>query len=204
MIEKRFLFELPAMIANATEGNEVACANIIWYYKKMICAGETPRDDVIEYLLSALSDLSESEQKRIAKSLGIKLQKDIASQLLESLPRMTRAVTKRLVKKLSSINGRRCANHETEIDRIEVGAEVARLLTKYKDEGSTDYQELKRLGVEPKKKAIADIAEKYHHGNATIKRAYGLFVKYDKMGCIDEKGNFIINDYNSILAENKK
>jgi len=52
MVDKRFLHELPAIIANAREGNKIACLNIIQYIKEMTIKCETPNGEAVRYLQS--------------------------------------------------------------------------------------------------------------------------------------------------------
>jgi len=209
MVDKRFLHELPAIIANAIEGEDreykkIACLNIIQYIKEMTIKCETPNAEAVQYLISALSDLSQSEKERLAKALSVPIDEASPARLLESLPKLSAAATERLVEKLTAEIGRKKLSHENELGNIKIGSEVAKLHAKYKDRNSLHYEETRKLGLEPKERAISEVAEKRNKSKSKIKRMYSLFKFYQDMGSIDEYGKFIIIKYAFILPDQKK
>ena len=70
----KFLYNLPAIIANADEGDEISCFNILQYIRHSYHFGNNLADEVIEYIRSSFSRLSKSEIERLA--MGILAQSD--------------------------------------------------------------------------------------------------------------------------------
>lgn len=209
MVDKRFLHELPAIIANATQGEdrelrETAYHIIIRYIKEMASNSDTPNADVAHYFISALSDLSPSEIERLANRLSVPINEDTLPRLLDSLHMLSNAATERLVERLTATEGRNKIRLVNEIDDIKFGLEVSKLHTEYKLNTNPEYEETKQLGLEPKERAISEIAEKHKESKAKIRRMYSLFRYFLDMGSIDEDGNFIIREYDFILPDQKK
>ena len=66
---KRFLFELPAVIANAREGDRICCFNLIVYCKQMAKTDQIPDKRVVEFINESYELLTHAEKARIAKFL---------------------------------------------------------------------------------------------------------------------------------------
>jgi len=199
---KGFLSQLPAIIANAREGDEVACFNILQYIKQSVNDGKAPSIPAVEFIRHGISDLSASEKKRLAQGLSILPDEASPERLILGMPNMSIAATKRLSKKLTAKQGRPLNSHELEIEDLQLGAYVARLLEIYTPDPSKDNNDIKETGVEISaynrslKMATNKWKSKFRIklSKRTTESAYSLYKTYLQWGCIDDDGDFIIID----------
>lgn len=192
MFDSRFLQDLPAIVANAKEGDYLSCHNVFIYGRTMIKNDEVPAQYVSEYINGAFKKLSQSEKERIANALNIDL-KDIEKNIIDYIPLLSKPAFSRLVKKVSASRGRPNLNDKEEIKRIKVGAEVEKLHQLYGDRDSVDYEETIASGLQPKERAFKEVSEKVIMSEANVKRAHKLYKEFQEYGVIDENGDFIFN-----------
>jgi hypothetical protein len=95
---KIFRRDLPAIIANAEDGDSTASLNIIRYIKEMVRNGEPPEVEATNYLILTLSKLSDSKMGRLAKALSIDIEKITTSEFITRVPSLTESSIRRLSK----------------------------------------------------------------------------------------------------------
>ncbi|RLA19726.1 MAG: hypothetical protein DRQ56_04745 [Gammaproteobacteria bacterium] len=192
---KRFHYELRSTIANARKGDEVAVTNLLHYFKESIELGVKVRGEVLEYLVEAIGALSSSESARLARALSVSVARPEVEDVLDKLPKITAKAEERLIKKMTASIGRSKMPDEEACERICMGSEVSMLYGEYSDKESLSYGEGKVKGIEPLDRAISEISIKRHKSREVTRRAYYSYQYFQRLGCVDSKGNFIIHDY---------
>ncbi len=189
---KRFCRELPAIIANAKDGDTIACLNIIRYIRYMESMGEPPEVEATNYLIAALGKLSESEMDRLAKATGLGVDTITTPDFIAGIPSLTYSATRRLSEKLTSKMGRPNRSHEMEIADIKIGALVAKKKAILQESKTGSAYMMAVLDVQEKLRLDGkNLSER------SIETAYKLYKTYQEWGCIDEDGGFILNDASS-------
>ncbi|MCP3669913.1 MAG: hypothetical protein GY814_05680 [Gammaproteobacteria bacterium] len=140
---KNFLYRLPAIIANAREGDEIACFNILQYIGQSINDGKAPTIPAVEFIRHEIGALSASELKRHSQGLSIAPDQATPEELLAGIPDMSIAARKRLSQKLAAKQGRKPKSHELEAEDLRLGAYVARLMEIYKSSPNRDIYDAK-------------------------------------------------------------
>lgn len=98
---KRFLYELPAIIGRAQDGESNAIVTLLSRYYDMKVSNIPIDPRLRGYLFKAVSNLSKAEFERISKRLVTSKLITMPELILEILPGLTIAAKKRIVKKIS-------------------------------------------------------------------------------------------------------
>jgi hypothetical protein len=190
---RRFHYDLTAIINRSVEGDKIACANIISYYIESLHLKNPIRPEVIQYLFKSINSLSPSEKSRTFEVLKVNDHLAI-DKALHEIPQLSKAGLNRFIEKISAIRGQPGLTDKVDLNRIRIGAQVAKLHRKYSDRYSMDYEHTKRMGYEPLERAIKEVDEKRKLGRSAVKKHFRLFKQFAEWGCVDEDGNFIINN----------
>mgnify|MGYP000727550170 CR=1 FL=1 len=193
---------MKSIISNAQDGDSLAATNILHYFLESISLGVKIRSEVVSYLLDSIQKISLTERVRLAKGLGIDAANPDAVDILEKLPNISPKAKERLIIKICTSMGRTPLTNTEECERIRIGAEVSMLHAQYRDRDSTDYTQTKGMGQEPLERAILEIANKKFKSTEAVRRSYRLYQKFNELGCVDQKGEFILKSYDWLFPEN--
>ena len=189
----RFHYDLTAIIENTISGDEIACTNVVTYYRGAIHLKNPVRAEVVQYLVRAIKELSPSERVRTTRALKVDEPDASAEALLAVLTRFSSAARNRFIKKISAVPGQPPKADNDFEGHLRDGSKVAKLHKKYSDRDSLEYDQTQAMGLEPLERAIQEVNEKTSIGWSPLRKRYRLFKRYSEWGCVDSDGRLIFS-----------
>ena len=174
---KIFRRDLPAIRANAEDGDSTASLHIIRYIKEMVRNGEPTEVEATIYLILSLSKLSYSEMGRLAKALGIDIEKITTSEFITRVPSITESSIRWLSKKLTSKMERQ--------DILKLESKDITIERVYVRQGKTNKRQL--FSMTPKLERVIKLAKCV---NRKAKNLKYLFTKYPRPADYDNGVQF--------------